>query len=67
MATFRMKYVKAYEDRHGRKRFYYRRPGYPTVTLPGEPGERVFADAYEAAGGKDDLETWVKRYRRWRI
>lgn len=61
MATFRMKYVKAYEDRHGRKRFYYRRPGYPTVALPGEPGARVFADAYEAAGGKQPVQAKALR------
>jgi integrase len=50
MATFRMKYVKAYEDRHGRMRYYYRRPGFPVVSLPGAPGGKAFAEAYEAAG-----------------
>lgn len=49
MATFRMKYVKAYRDRHGRLRCYLRRPGHPQVALPGEPGSKVFAEAYEAA------------------
>ena len=49
MATVRMKYVKAYADRHGRVRHYFRRPGYPPSALPGEPGSRAFADAYEAA------------------
>lgn len=49
MATFRMKYVKAYEDRHGRMRFYYRRRGFPVVSLPGKPGSKAFAEAYEAA------------------
>lgn len=49
MATFRMKYVKAYEDRHGRMRYYYRRPGFPRLALPGKPGSKEFAEAYEAA------------------
>jgi integrase len=49
MATFRMKYVKAFRDRHGRMRYYYRRPGFPSIALTGEPGSRAFADAYEAA------------------
>ena len=49
MATFRLMYVKAYTDRHGRRRHYFRRPGYPSLSLPGEPGSKVFAEAYEAA------------------
>lgn len=49
MATFRLKYVKAYEDRHGRMRYYYRRPGFPSISLPGKPGSKEFAEAYEAA------------------
>jgi integrase len=49
MATFRMSYVKAYKDRHGRMRYYYRRPGYPQTPLPGDPGSKAFAEAYEAA------------------
>lgn len=49
MATFRMRYVQTYADRHGRQRHYYRRPGFPRVALPGEPGSKVFAEAYEAA------------------
>lgn len=49
MATFRMRYVQAYADRHGRQRYYYRRPGFPRVALTGEPGSPAFAEAYEAA------------------
>lgn len=48
MATFRMMYVKAYKDRHGRQRYYLRRPGFAPITLPGEPGSKAFAEAYEA-------------------
>lgn len=44
-----MKHIKAYTDRHGTRRHYYRRPGCVTVALPGEPGSREFMDAYHAA------------------
>jgi len=58
MATFRMKYVKAYTDRHGRRRHYFRKPGHSTVALPGEPGSKAFAEAYELAlkGGRPKVE-----------
>lgn len=49
MAKIRVKYVKAFQDRHGRWRHYFRRPGHPSVALPGEPGSKAFAEAYEAA------------------
>ncbi len=49
MAAFKVKYLKTYADRHGRLRSYYRRPGFPSVTLPGAPGSMAFALAYEAA------------------
>lgn len=49
MATFRMSYVQAYKDRHGRQRYYYRRPGRQRVPLLGEPGSVEFAKAYAAA------------------
>lgn len=52
MATFRMRYVQAYEDRHGRMRYYYRRPGYPRVALPGVPGSVEFAEAYRDAAAQ---------------
>jgi integrase len=52
MATFRMKFVQAYADRHGKMRYYYRRPGFPRVALTGEPGSTAFAKAYEAASGQ---------------
>lgn len=47
-----MRYVQAYADRHGRQRYYYRRPGFPRVALTGEPGSSEFALAYEAAKSK---------------
>lgn len=44
-----MKYVKSYIDRHGRRRWYFRKRGLPGVRLPGEPGSVAFAQAYEQA------------------
>lgn len=41
-------FIHAYTDRHGRRRFYYRRKGYPLVRLPA-PGAPGFAEAYAAA------------------
>jgi hypothetical protein len=41
-------YVQAYTDRHGRRRFYYRRKGHPRAPLPA-PGTPEFMPAYNAA------------------
>lgn len=49
MTVFRLKFIKAYVDRHGRRRCYFRRPGHPSMALPGEPGSRAFMAAYHAA------------------
>jgi integrase len=49
MASIRLKFVKAYVDRHGRARHYFRKPGCKSVTLPGLPGSPEFMDAYSAA------------------
>lgn len=58
MATFRLKYVQAFRDRHGRLRCYFRRKGCPAVALPGEPGTKAFAEAYQKAlaGGVPKIE-----------
>lgn len=53
MATFRLRWIKAYTDRHGRQRHYYRRPGCPSVPLPGEPGSKAFMEAYHAAASAE--------------
>ena len=42
-------YVKAYTDRHGKSRYYYRRKGFPQTPLPGMPWTPSFMEAYEAA------------------
>src|SRR6516162_6147279 len=43
-------YVKAWVDkRDGRAYYYFRRPGYPRVRLPGLPWSPSFMAAYEAA------------------
>lgn len=54
MATLRLPYVHAYRDRHGRRRYYFRRRGYPRVPLPGDPGSEEFMAAYRTAlaGGR---------------
>jgi integrase len=49
MASVRLRYVKAYVDRHGRARHYLRRPGSKPVALPGLPGSDEFMAAYAAA------------------
>jgi integrase len=45
----RLKYVQAFRDGHGRPRFYFRKPGYPRVVLPGSPWSEEFMAAYAAA------------------
>jgi integrase len=41
-------YISSYKDRHGKERWRFRR-GKATKSLPGEPGELRFEDAYQAA------------------
>jgi integrase len=44
-----LKFVKAYVDRHGKARHYFRQPGGKPVALPGLPGSDEFMAAYAAA------------------
>jgi hypothetical protein len=44
-------YVHGYVDRHGRPRYYLRRPGFKQVPLPGLPWSPEFMSAYEVAMG----------------
>ena len=43
------KFVQGFVDRHGKPRFYFRRPGFKNVPLPGLPWSPEFMAAYEAA------------------
>jgi len=44
-----LKYINRFRDRHGKLRYYCRRPGSKVVPLPGVPGSREFMEVYEAA------------------
>jgi integrase len=43
------KFVNGFIDRHGKPRFYFRRPGFKSVPLPGLPWSPQFMAAYENA------------------
>ena len=43
------RYTHAFIDRHGKPRFYFRRPGFKQAPLPGLPWSPQFMAAYEAA------------------
>lgn len=49
MAKVELPYVQAFTDRHGHVRHYFRRKGYKSATLNGEPGSELFAAEYQAA------------------
>src|ERR1700737_1655298 len=49
MARIKLRYVNEFVDRHGKVRYYFRRPGSRSVKLPGLPGSIEFMDAYQAA------------------
>jgi len=51
MTVIRIPYVKAYVDRHGHVRRYFRKRGCKPVLLPGVPGSAEFMEAYQAALG----------------
>jgi integrase len=43
------KFVQGFIDRHGKARWYFRRPGFKRTSLPGLPWSPEFMAAYEAA------------------
>jgi integrase len=43
------KFVHVFLDRHGKPRFYFRRPGFKRLPLPGLPWSPEFMEAYQAA------------------
>lgn len=49
MVQIKLPYIQRLKDRHGILRHYFRRPGRPRVTLPGEPGSSEFMEAYQQA------------------
>jgi integrase len=49
MARIKLRYVNAFVDRHGKVRYYFRRPGSRSVKLPGLPGSIEFMSSYQAA------------------
>jgi integrase len=49
LARIRLQYVNSFNDRHGRLRHYFRRPGHKSIALPGLPGSTEFMTAYQAA------------------
>lgn len=49
MTQLKLKYVQAFRDRHGKQRFYFRKPGEKRTALPGLPGSAEFMEAYQAA------------------
>lgn len=61
MTKVKLPFIKAYKDRHGRMRYYFRAPGCPTATLPGEPGSAEFLAAYAAARDAAPRELGIER------
>lgn len=61
MTMIQLPHIKAYKDRHGRLRHYFRCPGCPTVALPGEPGSPEFLAAYNAAREAAPRERGLER------
>jgi integrase len=51
MTLIRLRYVKAYIDRYGHVRRYFRKPGCKSIVLPGVPGSAEFMAAYQDALG----------------
>ena len=49
MTRIKLRYVNEFIDRHGKIRYYFRRPGSRSVKLPGLPGSIEFMAAYQAA------------------
>lgn len=49
MGKVELRYIKAFKDRHGKPRHYFRRPGFRSIALPGLPGSVEFMEAYKLA------------------
>ena len=57
------KFVHGFIDRHGKPRFYFRRPGFKRAPLPGLPWSPEFMTAYEAALADQPLPVGLSRAR----
>jgi integrase len=57
------KFVHGYLDRHGKPRFYFRRPGYKRTVLPGLPWSPEFMEAYEVAMAGKRQEIGLRRIK----
>ncbi|AUM72918.1 tyrosine-type recombinase/integrase [Paracoccus jeotgali] len=55
------KYCQGFEDRHGKIRWYYRRPGFSRIALPGLPWSPDFMAAYDKAAAGERLEAGLSR------
>jgi integrase len=55
------KFVQGFIDRTGKPRFYFRRPGFKRVPLPGLPWSPQFMNAYEAAMSGQPLQVGATR------
>lgn len=54
------KYCQGFVDRHGKVRWYYRRPGWKRIPLPGLPWTPTFMAAYELAAAGQKVEIGAK-------
>jgi hypothetical protein len=55
------KYVNRFVDRFGMARFYFRRPGFPSIALPGLEWSPQFMAAYAEATAGQPLEIGAKK------
>lgn len=61
MAKLELRYVDNYRDRHGRRRYYFRRARHmPRIALPGRPGDPEFMEAYALACAKTETAEPLK-------
>lgn len=60
MTALDLPYVVSDTDRHGNRRFYFRRRPEPKVRLPGRPGSPEFMEAYKAAEARKPVAPDVR-------
>ena len=57
------KFVQGFIDRNGKARFYFRRPGFKTVPLPGLPWSPEFMAVYETTLAGQPLQIGSARVK----